>query len=57
MGKLAADICESAKPDMGRDRLLGDGDGLLLRVRQLGTTTWIIGCEFNAERTKYTIGV
>lgn len=57
MGKLAAVTCESAKPDKGRDRLLGDGDGLFLRVRQHGTTTWLIEYEFNAERTKYTIGV
>ncbi len=57
MGKLAAVTCESAKPDKGRDRLLGDGDGLYLRVRPHGTKTWLIEYEFSGSRTKYTIGV
>lgn len=57
MGKLAAVTCESAKPDKGRDRLLGDGDGLFLRVRPHGTKTWLVEFEFNGSRTKYTIGV
>lgn len=57
MGKLAAVTCESAKPDKGRDRLLGDGDGLFLRVRPHGTKTWLIEYEFSGRRTKYTIGV
>jgi hypothetical protein len=56
MGKLAAVTCESAKPDKGRDRLLGDGDGLFLRVRPHGTKTWLIEYEFSGSRTKYTIG-
>lgn len=57
MGKLAAVTCESAKPDKGRDRLLGDGNGLFLRVRPHGTKTWLVEYEFNGSRTKYTIGV
>lgn len=57
MGKLAAVTCESAKPDKGRDRLLGDGDGLYLRVRPHGTKTWLVEYEFSGSRTKYTIGV
>jgi len=57
MGKLSAVTCESAKPDKSRDRLLGDGDGLFLRVRPHGTKTWLIEYEFNGSRTKYTIGV
>lgn len=57
MGKLAAVTCESVKPDKGRDRLLGDGDGLFLRVRPHGTKTWLIEYEFGGSRTKYTIGV
>ncbi len=57
MGKLAAVTCETAKPDKQRDRLLGDGDGLFLRVRPHGTKTWMIEYEFQGRRTKYTIGV
>ena len=56
MGKLAATTCETARPDATRDRLLGDGDGLFLRVRPHGTKTWVIEYEFNGVRTKYTIG-
>ena len=56
MGKLAAVTCETAKPDTKRDRLLGDGDGLFLRVRPHGTKTWAIEYEFQGKRTKYTIG-
>lgn len=57
MGKLAATTCETAKPDANRDRLLGDGDGLFLRVRPHGTKTWVIEYEFSGARTKYTIGI
>ncbi len=56
MGKLAAVTCETAKPDPKRDRLLGDGDGLFLRIRPHGTKTWVIEYEFQGSRTKYTIG-
>ena len=56
MGKLAAVTCETAKRDSKRDRLLGDGDGLFLRVRPHGTKTWVIEYEFQGQRTKYTIG-
>lgn len=56
MGKLAAVTCETAKRDAKRDRLLGDGDGLFLRVRPHGTKTWVIEYEFQGQRTKYTIG-
>lgn len=37
--------------------MLGDGDGLFLRVRPHGTKTWRIEYEFNGSCTKYTIGV
>jgi len=57
MGKLAAVTCETAKPEKKRDRLLGDGDGLFLRVRSHGTKTWLVEYVLNGERTKYTIGV
>ena len=42
------------------DRLLGDGDGLFLRVRHVrphDTKTWVVEYEFQARRRKYTIGV
>ncbi len=57
MGKLAAVTCETAKPDKKRDRLLGDGDGLFLRVRPHGRKTWLVEYVLNGMRTKYTIGV
>lgn len=56
MKKLSAVSCEAAKPDSKRDRLLGDGDGLFLRIRPNGTKTWMIEYEFQGKRTKYTIG-
>jgi integrase len=56
MGKLSAVTCETVKPDKKRDRLLGDGDGLFLRVRPHGTKTWLIEYEHQGKRTKYTIG-
>jgi integrase len=56
MGKLATTTCETAKPDPKRDRLLGDGDGLFLRVRPHGTKTWVVEYEFLGQRTKYTVG-
>lgn len=56
MAKLSAISCETAKPDKKRDRLLGDGDGLFLRIRPHGTKTWVIEYLFNGKRTKYTIG-
>jgi hypothetical protein len=54
MDKLAAVACESAKPDKGHDRLLGDG--LFLHIRPQGTKTWLIEYEFGGKRRKYTIG-
>jgi hypothetical protein len=56
MGKLSTVSCEAVKSDPERDRLLGDGDGLFLRIRPHGTKTWIIEYEFQGKRTKYTIG-
>ena len=58
MSKLSAKTCENAKPSTsGRDRLLGDGNGLFLRVRPHGTKTWIVEYEFRARRRKTTIGI
>jgi len=44
--KLSATTCETVKPNPLRDRLIGDGDGLFLRVRPHGTKTWVIEYEF-----------
>jgi len=58
MSKLTAITCVTAKPsESGRDRLLGDGEGLFLRIRPNGTKTWLIDYEFKRQRRKYTIGV
>ena len=57
MGNLAAVTCETAKPNKARDRLLGDGDGLFLRIRPHGTKTWVIEYEFRGARRKYTAGL
>ncbi len=56
MGKLAAVTCETSMANKTRDRLLGDGDGLFLRIRPHGTKTWLIEYEFSGVRRKYTIG-
>ncbi len=57
MGKLAAVTCETSKPNKARDRLLGDGDGLFLRIRPNGTKTWVVEYEFRGERRKFTVGL
>ncbi len=57
MGNLAAVRCETAKANKARDVLLGDGDGLFLRIRPHGTKTWVIEYEFRGVRRKYTAGL
>ena len=57
MAKLSARTCEAAKPLPERDRLLGDRDGLFLRIRPSGSKTWLVEYEFKGHRQKYTIGV
>ena len=57
MGKFAAGTCGNSKPNRAGDRLLGDGDGLFLRIRPNGTKTWIIEYEFKGERRKFTVGL
>ena len=37
--------------------MLGDGDGLFLRIRPNGTKTWLVEHVFRARRRKYTFGV
>jgi len=53
--RLSTQTCETVKPSI-RDRMLGDGDGLFLRVRPHGTKTWVVEYEHQGKRTKYTIG-
>jgi len=57
MAILSAKTCETAKPMPGRDQLLGDGDGLFLRIRPNGNKTWVIEYEFKGCRRKPTVGV
>jgi hypothetical protein len=58
MSKLSARTCETTRPKAsGGDRLLGDGDGLFLRVRPQGTKMWRVEYELQGRRRKYTIGV
>ncbi|TAK67841.1 MAG: DUF4102 domain-containing protein [Betaproteobacteria bacterium] len=57
MGKLAAVTCENSKPNDAGDRLLGEGDGLFLRIRPNGAETRIVEYEFKGERRKFTVGL
>lgn len=57
MAKLSAKECETAKAVAGSDRLLGDGDGLFLRIRPNGSKTWIVEYEFAGRRRKHRLGV
>lgn len=58
MSRLSAAECFNARQDRsGRDRMLGDGDGLFLRIRPNGTRTWMIEYLFEGRRRKYTIGI
>jgi hypothetical protein len=57
MGRSASATFEKARPDPERDRLIGDGNSLALRIRPNGTKTWIIEYLHQGQRTKTTIGV
>lgn len=56
MAKTAWTKFENEKPNPTGDKMLGDGDGLFMRIRPHGTKTWVIEYEFLGRRTKYTIG-
>lgn len=56
MGKTASAVYDKAKPDPERDRMIGDGDGLYMRIRPHGAKTWVVEYQFMGRRTKYTIG-
>lgn len=57
MASLSARTCETAKPLPDRDRLLGDGNGLVLRIRPNGTKTWVIEYKYAGHRRKQSVGV
>ena len=57
MALLTAKTCDTTKPLSEQDRLLGDGNGLFLRIRPNGTRTWVVEYEFKGRRHKYTIGI
>lgn len=56
MAKLTTLVCDSAKSGSLPERLLGDGDGLFLRVHASGTKTWLVEYQHEGRRTKYTLG-
>ncbi len=56
MGKLTAVSCETSKPKKDRDKFIGDGDGLFLRIRPAGTKAWVVECEYKGQGRNYTIG-
>jgi len=57
MGKLSASECFKARSDpAGCDHLLGDGDGLFLRIRANGTRTSIVEYLFEGKRRRSMIG-
>ena len=56
MGKTVSATYDKALPNLKGDRMLGDGDGLFMRIRPHGTKTWVIEYELMGRRTKYTIG-
>lgn len=56
MGKTASAVYDKAKPDPERDRMIGDGDGLYMRIRPHGAKTWVVEYQHMGRRTKYTIG-
>ena len=56
MAKLTDAICKAARPCAKGDLLLGDGNGLYLRVRPGGTKVWIIDYLVRGVRRKINLG-
>jgi integrase len=56
MPKLTDALCRNTKHKPNGDVLLGDGDGLYLRIRPGGTRVWIIDYVVNGKRRKISIG-
>src|SRR6266404_6501715 len=56
MAKLTDATCKAAKPRANGDVLLGDGNGLYLRVRPGGTKVWVVDYLVRGTRRKVNIG-
>lgn len=56
MAKLSDRACTNTKPQSDRDVLLGDGEGLYLRVRPGGSRVWIVDYLIQGKRKKVSIG-
>lgn len=56
MPKLTDATCRTTKPRSTGDSLLGDGNGLYLRIRPRGTRVWIIDYVVRGTRRKVNIG-
>ena len=56
MPKLTDVTCKTAKPHASGDALLGDGNGLYLRIRPGGTRVWIVDYLVRGTRRKINIG-
>jgi hypothetical protein len=56
MPKLTDATCRTTKPRASGDVLLGDGNGLYLRIRPGGTRVWIVDYLVGGTRRKINIG-
>ena len=56
MAKLTDRACANTKPKASRDVLLGDGNGLYLRIRSGGSKVWIVDYLLQGKRKKVGVG-
>ena len=56
MPKLTDAKCKATKSDPDSEVLLGDGNGLYLRIRPCGTRVWMIDYLVRGRRRKINIG-
>src|SRR5271169_2231037 len=56
MSKLTDATCKTTKSRASGDLLLGDGNGLYLRIRPGGTRVWIVDYLVRGTRRKINIG-
>src|SRR5437762_3558679 len=56
MPKLTDATCKTTKPRDSGDILLGDGNGLYLRIRPGGTRVWVVDYLVRGTRRKINIG-
>jgi integrase len=54
--KLTDATCQKTKPSRDRDVLLGDGNGLFLRIRPGGARVWTVDYVVQGTRRKVTLG-